>query len=34
MSLLGLGDDGENCLAVCSRVRNGTIMEQTVREKR
>lgn len=34
MSLSGLGDDGESSLAVCSRFRNGTVMQQTAREKR
>lgn len=34
MSLAGLGDDGENSLAFCNRFRNGTVMQQTAREKR
>lgn len=32
-SLSGLGDDGENSLAFCNRIRNGTVMQQTAREK-
>ena len=33
MSLSGLGDDGENSLALCNRFRNGPVMQQTAREK-
>lgn len=34
MSVLVLGDDGENSVAVCSRFRYIMVIQQTARDKR